>query len=252
MTDFGSTSGTVGRLNIAGSADTSTNTLLQFNKGAFGTSEFTQFYTSGSNYGLGLNSLLYVNKGSGNVGIGETSPGSKLSVSGGGSFGAGYDTTAAPMKGLNGHSSSQLAGTPLRPPRYGSRSPTRSVVWGPCPPVGPLAQAFQSTTSQLFASLTSRPGRLSWPVPIVTAEASAPAIPPIFITAVPRLLHVPMAIGTIASKVHRPRFGCLKHGQRDHRGGRSHNERTSDHFSSSVDFRDRNVPLPYLTCTPAE
>ncbi|KKS45518.1 MAG: hypothetical protein UV10_C0021G0005 [Candidatus Azambacteria bacterium GW2011_GWA1_42_19] len=31
----------------------------------------------------------------GNVGIGETAPGSKLSVSGGGSFGAGYDTTAA-------------------------------------------------------------------------------------------------------------------------------------------------------------
>lgn len=155
MTDLGSTSGTVGRLNIAGSADTSTNTLLQFNKGAFGTSEFTQFYTSGSNYGLGLNSLLYVNKGSGNVGIGETSPGSKLSVSGGGSCGAGYDTTAVPMKGLNGHSCSQLAGTPLRPPRYGSRSPTRSVVWGPCPPVGPLAQAFQSTTSQLFASLLS-------------------------------------------------------------------------------------------------
>ncbi|MBI2055262.1 MAG: hypothetical protein HYT39_04220, partial [Candidatus Sungbacteria bacterium] len=37
---------------------------------------------------------------SGNVGIGETAPGSKLSVSGGGSFGAGYDTTAAPTNGL--------------------------------------------------------------------------------------------------------------------------------------------------------
>jgi len=36
----------------------------------------------------------------GNVGIGETSPGSKLSVSGGGSFGSGYDTTAAPSNGL--------------------------------------------------------------------------------------------------------------------------------------------------------
>ena len=36
----------------------------------------------------------------GNVGIGETAPGSKLSVSGGGSFGSGYDTTAAPTGGL--------------------------------------------------------------------------------------------------------------------------------------------------------
>lgn len=36
----------------------------------------------------------------GNVGIGETAPGSKLSVSGGGSFGASYDTTAAPSNGL--------------------------------------------------------------------------------------------------------------------------------------------------------
>src|SRR3990167_2576628 len=35
-----------------------------------------------------------------NVGIGETAPGSKLSVSGGGTFGAGYDTTAAPTNGL--------------------------------------------------------------------------------------------------------------------------------------------------------
>ena len=36
----------------------------------------------------------------GNVGIGETVPGSKLSVSGGASIGAGYDTTAAPSDGL--------------------------------------------------------------------------------------------------------------------------------------------------------
>ncbi len=36
----------------------------------------------------------------GNVGIGETAPGSKLSVSGGGTFGASYDTTAAPTNGL--------------------------------------------------------------------------------------------------------------------------------------------------------
>ncbi|PIR85809.1 hypothetical protein COU14_02300 [Candidatus Kaiserbacteria bacterium CG10_big_fil_rev_8_21_14_0_10_44_10] len=36
----------------------------------------------------------------GNVGLGETAPGSRLSVSGGGSFGSGYDTTAAPTNGL--------------------------------------------------------------------------------------------------------------------------------------------------------
>ncbi len=36
----------------------------------------------------------------GNVGIGETAPVNKLSVSGGGSFGAGYDTTVAPPNGL--------------------------------------------------------------------------------------------------------------------------------------------------------
>ena len=36
----------------------------------------------------------------GNVGIGTTVPESKLSVSGGGSFGSGYDTTAAPTGGL--------------------------------------------------------------------------------------------------------------------------------------------------------
>ena len=39
-------------------------------------------------------------KSAGNVGIGETAPGSKLSVSGGGTFGAGYDTTAATTNGL--------------------------------------------------------------------------------------------------------------------------------------------------------
>src|SRR3989344_3971988 len=44
------------------------------------------------------NSLIYDNGT--NVGIGETAPGSKLSVSGGGSFGSGYDTTAAPTGGL--------------------------------------------------------------------------------------------------------------------------------------------------------
>ena len=45
-------------------------------------------------------SLFHIDKTTGNIGIGETSPGSKLSVSGGGSFGSGYDTTAAPTNGL--------------------------------------------------------------------------------------------------------------------------------------------------------
>jgi len=39
-------------------------------------------------------------KNSGNVGIGETAPGSKLSVSGGATIGASYDTTAAPTNGM--------------------------------------------------------------------------------------------------------------------------------------------------------
>jgi len=39
-------------------------------------------------------------EGTGKVGIGETSPGSKLSVSGNATIGASYDTTAAPTNGL--------------------------------------------------------------------------------------------------------------------------------------------------------
>jgi parallel beta-helix repeat protein len=48
---------------------------------------------------LGLNDRFVID-GNGNVGIGETAPGSKLSVSGGATIGASYDTTAAPSDGL--------------------------------------------------------------------------------------------------------------------------------------------------------
>lgn len=116
--------------------------------------------------------------------------------------------------------------------------------------------SFLGRTSELVdelgATLASRLPCLSWPVPIVTAETSAPAIPPVFITTVPRLLLVPMAIGTIALKVARPRFRSLNDGQRGHRGDRSQNELTCGHFSCSMDCCGRNIPLPYLSCTPAE
>ncbi|OGG76641.1 hypothetical protein A3B35_00145 [Candidatus Kaiserbacteria bacterium RIFCSPLOWO2_01_FULL_54_24] len=49
---------------------------------------------------IGSTGSAYFATIAGNVGIGETAPGSKLSVSGGGSFGSGYDTTAAPTGGL--------------------------------------------------------------------------------------------------------------------------------------------------------
>jgi len=52
----------------------------------------------GNPISAGVSRLVIDNNG--NVGIGEVAPGSKLSVSGGGSFGAGYDTTAAPTGGL--------------------------------------------------------------------------------------------------------------------------------------------------------
>jgi hypothetical protein len=69
---------------------------------------------SGNTWALAIGNLsgqtFYVQEGStqyltiknitGNVGIGETAPGSKLSVSGGATIGASYDTTAAPTNGL--------------------------------------------------------------------------------------------------------------------------------------------------------
>ena len=49
---------------------------------------------------IGASPFFIVARTTGNVGIGEASPGSKLSVSGGASIGASYDTTAAPTNGL--------------------------------------------------------------------------------------------------------------------------------------------------------
>ncbi|PIR86066.1 hypothetical protein COU14_01055 [Candidatus Kaiserbacteria bacterium CG10_big_fil_rev_8_21_14_0_10_44_10] len=66
------------------------------------TNQLTISTTGGTvNHAFGLGAVnTYLNASGGNVGIGETVPGSKLSVSGGGSFGSGYDTTAAPTNGL--------------------------------------------------------------------------------------------------------------------------------------------------------
>ena len=60
-------------------------------------SEDTIGFTVGGTVGT---PQMVVNAFSGNVGIGETAPGSKLSVSGGATVGASYDTTAAPTNGL--------------------------------------------------------------------------------------------------------------------------------------------------------
>lgn len=54
----------------------------------------------GSNIHIGTGSTRVLTINGTNVGISETAPGSKLSVSGGGSFGTSYDTTAAPTNGL--------------------------------------------------------------------------------------------------------------------------------------------------------
>ncbi|MDP3794688.1 MAG: hypothetical protein Q8R13_02040, partial [bacterium] len=68
---------------------------------------------SGNNaFILGTNDAVRMTiDGIGNVGIGETAPGSKLSVSGGATIGASYDTTAAPSNGLLVEGSLGLATT---------------------------------------------------------------------------------------------------------------------------------------------
>ena len=70
---------------------------IQSVKGGTGEGGELRFFTSSD---PGTITQRVVIDEAGNVGIGETAPGSKLSVSGGGSFGAGYDTTAAPTNGL--------------------------------------------------------------------------------------------------------------------------------------------------------
>lgn len=62
----------------------------------FGNASTTQLSVSNTAYFPGSG----IWNSSGNVGIGETAPGSKLSVSGGATIGASYDTTAAPTNGL--------------------------------------------------------------------------------------------------------------------------------------------------------
>jgi hypothetical protein len=61
-------------------------------------SSFISFYTGSAN-NTPATERMRIDK-DGNIGIGETAPASKLSVSGGGSFGAAYDMTAAPTNGL--------------------------------------------------------------------------------------------------------------------------------------------------------
>jgi len=70
---------------------------------SIGVTNAAVLYTVGAHdFRFGTNNAenMRIQASTGNVGIGETAPGSKLSVSGGGSFGAGYDTTAAPTGGL--------------------------------------------------------------------------------------------------------------------------------------------------------
>ncbi|HLC79054.1 MAG TPA: hypothetical protein VJG83_01365 [archaeon] len=73
------------------------NWLMSLDRGVEGNFEITPSTLLG---GYTFNTPALAINTAGNVGIGETSPGSKLSVSGGGSFGASYDTTAAPTNGL--------------------------------------------------------------------------------------------------------------------------------------------------------
>ena len=63
-----------------------------------GTTYFGSLSDSGSSWVQ--NYILALVHSSGNVGIGESAPGSKLSVSGGATIGASYDTTVAPTNGF--------------------------------------------------------------------------------------------------------------------------------------------------------
>ncbi len=66
-----------------------------------GAEDFEVANVSGDLWFIDDNSTRMVIKNTtGNVGIGETAPGSRLSVSGGATIGASYDTTAAPTNGL--------------------------------------------------------------------------------------------------------------------------------------------------------
>jgi len=95
--------------------------------------------------GTPINALTI--KGNGNVGIGETAPGSKLSVSGGGSFGAGYDTTAAPTNGLIVEGNTGIGTT--------SPAAKLSVQQGSATTIGEYISGYANATADLFRISTS-------------------------------------------------------------------------------------------------
>ncbi|MEX2013426.1 MAG: Hint domain-containing protein, partial [Parcubacteria group bacterium] len=101
------TTGPGGKLHVVATGDgiisDVTTTNYAFKMKVSGVDKWGFYTTAADSFALrepGVADYITVLKTSGNVGIGEVAPGSKLSVSGGGSFGAGYDTTAAPTNGL--------------------------------------------------------------------------------------------------------------------------------------------------------
>src|SRR3989338_7788847 len=84
---------------------------------------------------------------SGNIGIGETAPGSKLSVSGGGTFGSGYDITAAPTNGLLVEGSVGIGTT--------SPAAKLSVEQGSATTLGMYLAGYANATADLFRISTS-------------------------------------------------------------------------------------------------
>ncbi|TPW04612.1 MAG: hypothetical protein FD129_2878, partial [bacterium] len=84
-------------LNLTPLAGSSATFGLNVSHRLFGGSSNGAFDFVQTSQGSSFNVMTFAH---GNVGIGETAPGSKLSVSGGGTFGASYDTTAAPTNGL--------------------------------------------------------------------------------------------------------------------------------------------------------
>ncbi len=104
------TTGPLAKMHISDSSDAvGSYSALRFYKGtSYGFSDFSQFYNSASDYGLNVNSgQLVVNKGSGNVGIGTTTPQSLLSV---GTYGYGLGQTNAALVSSNDQQTLGLVG----------------------------------------------------------------------------------------------------------------------------------------------